>query len=138
MAGQRGLRPLETLSPERGIVSITHTIDIPKRRRELKKIYTLVVALMLGVATVQGALAQPPGGFGRGFGRGMMGGGGMRLLTIPEVQKELKLKPDQVEKAKAAAGKPLDASDAAALGLVTESFDEVDWADEVQIGRAHV
>lgn len=68
----------------------------------MKRIYTVIVALMLGVATVQGALAQPPGGFGRGFGRGMMGGGGgLRLLGIPEVQKELKLNPGQIEKAKA-------------------------------------
>ena len=28
---------------------------------------------------------------------------------------------------------PIDAADAARLGLVTESFDEVDWADEVRI-----
>ena len=41
--------------------------------------------------------------------------------------------PDSVSKAKAAIGKPLDASDAEALGLVTESFDEVDWDDEVRI-----
>ena len=41
--------------------------------------------------------------------------------------------PDSVSKAKAAIGKPLDESDAEALGLVTESFDEVDWDDEVRI-----
>jgi benzoyl-CoA-dihydrodiol lyase len=41
--------------------------------------------------------------------------------------------PGSVEKAKAEAGKPLDASDAARLGLVTESLDEVDWADDVRI-----
>ena len=41
--------------------------------------------------------------------------------------------PDSVEKAKAVAGKPLDGTDADRLGLVTESFDEVDWEDEVRI-----
>ncbi len=41
--------------------------------------------------------------------------------------------PDSVGKAKATVGKPIDASDADALGLVTEAFDEVDWADEVRI-----
>ena len=41
--------------------------------------------------------------------------------------------PDGVEKAKAAAGKALDASEASALGLVTEAFDEVDWEDEIRI-----
>ncbi len=41
--------------------------------------------------------------------------------------------PDSIAKAKAAAGKALDASDAASLGLVTESFDEIDYADEVRI-----
>lgn len=41
--------------------------------------------------------------------------------------------PDSVERAKMQAGKALDGSDAASLGLVTESFDEVDWADEVRI-----
>lgn len=41
--------------------------------------------------------------------------------------------PDSVERAKMQAGKALGGSDAASLGLVTESFDEVDWADEVRI-----
>ncbi len=41
--------------------------------------------------------------------------------------------PDSVVKAKEAVGKPLDGSDAAALGLVTEAFDEIDYADEVRI-----
>ncbi|MFM9941335.1 MAG: 2,3-epoxybenzoyl-CoA dihydrolase [Hyphomicrobiaceae bacterium] len=41
--------------------------------------------------------------------------------------------PDSVEKAKLAAGKSLDASDAESLGLVTASFDEIDYADEVRI-----
>ena len=41
--------------------------------------------------------------------------------------------PDSLTNAEAAIAKPLDASDAARLGLVTESFDEVDWADEVRI-----
>jgi benzoyl-CoA-dihydrodiol lyase len=41
--------------------------------------------------------------------------------------------PESVTAAKASIGKLLDATDAADLGLVTESFDEVDWADEVRI-----
>jgi benzoyl-CoA-dihydrodiol lyase len=41
--------------------------------------------------------------------------------------------PESVAKAAAAVGKPLDASDADRAGLVTESFDEVDWEDEVRI-----
>lgn len=68
----------------------------------MKRIYTIIVALMLGVATVQGVMAQPPGGFGgRGFGRGFGGGGGLGLLAIPDVQKELKLNQAQIDKAKA-------------------------------------
>ena len=41
--------------------------------------------------------------------------------------------PDSVEKAKAQIGTPIDASDADTMGLVTESFDQVDWDDEVRI-----
>lgn len=40
---------------------------------------------------------------------------------------------DSVAKAKARTGDLIDASDAATLGLVTESFDEIDWDDEVRI-----
>jgi len=53
-------------------------------------------------ALATAAIAQPPGGFGGGFGRGGgMFGGGISLLADPLVQKELKLTPEQVEKAKA-------------------------------------
>ncbi len=41
--------------------------------------------------------------------------------------------PESVGKAQATVGTPIDASDADTLGLVTESFDEVDWEDEVRI-----
>jgi benzoyl-CoA-dihydrodiol lyase len=41
--------------------------------------------------------------------------------------------PESVAKAQAAIGKVLDATDASDLGLVTESYDEVDWGDEVRI-----
>jgi benzoyl-CoA-dihydrodiol lyase len=41
--------------------------------------------------------------------------------------------PDSVAKAKESAGRPLDGTDAARLGLVTEAFDEIDYADEVRI-----
>jgi benzoyl-CoA-dihydrodiol lyase len=41
--------------------------------------------------------------------------------------------PESVANAQAAIGKVLDATDANDLGLVTESYDEVDYADEVRI-----
>ena len=41
--------------------------------------------------------------------------------------------PESIGKAKEVIGKPLDGTDADRLGLVTESFDEVDWDDEVRI-----
>jgi benzoyl-CoA-dihydrodiol lyase len=41
--------------------------------------------------------------------------------------------PDSVGKAKARAGKPLDAEDCDALGLVTSAPDHIDWEDEVRI-----
>jgi benzoyl-CoA-dihydrodiol lyase len=41
--------------------------------------------------------------------------------------------PESVAKAQAAIGKVLDATDASDFGLVTESYDEVDYADEVRI-----
>jgi benzoyl-CoA-dihydrodiol lyase len=41
--------------------------------------------------------------------------------------------PGKVAEAEAAAGEPLDAERANALGLVTFVFDEVDWEDEVRI-----
>jgi hypothetical protein len=48
------------------------------------------------IACSLSALAQ---GGGRGQGRmGMMGGGGLQMLAIPEVQQELKMTPDQVSK----------------------------------------
>jgi benzoyl-CoA-dihydrodiol lyase len=61
------------------------------------------------------------------FGRYPMSNGLTRLQT------RFLGEPDSVDQAKAAIGKPLDGSDAADLGLVTEAFDEVDWADEVRI-----
>ncbi len=41
--------------------------------------------------------------------------------------------PESVGKAKALLGQPLDGTDADRAGLVTESFDEIDWDDEVRI-----
>ena len=66
----------------------------------MKRISLLALTLLLCFGGVQVALAQPPGG---GFGRmmGGMGGGGLMLLGMPEVQKELKMTPAQTEKAKA-------------------------------------
>ena len=40
---------------------------------------------------------------------------------------------DQLEAALAAAGKPLQAADAAALGLVTATPDDLDWDDEIRL-----
>ncbi|MGZ5066308.1 MAG: 2,3-epoxybenzoyl-CoA dihydrolase [Usitatibacter sp.] len=39
----------------------------------------------------------------------------------------------QLEAARAAIGRPLDAKEAAALGLVTSTPDDIDWADEIRI-----
>ena len=61
------------------------------------------------------------------FGRYPMSNGITRLQT------RFLGEPETIEKAKAKIGKPLDGTDADRLGLVTESFDEVDWADEVRI-----
>ena len=61
------------------------------------------------------------------FGRYPMSNGITRLET------RFLGEPESVEKAKAQLGKPIDPSDAATLGLVTESFDEIDYADEVRI-----
>lgn len=60
---------------------------------------TIGVALTLAAAPIlaQGPGGRGPGGFpGRGPGGPMMGGG-LRMLAIPEVQKELKLDPAQVD-----------------------------------------
>ncbi len=61
------------------------------------------------------------------FGRYPMSNGISRLET--RFLGEL----GSMDRAKAAMGTPLDATDAESLGLVTESFDEVDWDDEVRI-----
>ena len=61
------------------------------------------------------------------FGRYRMSNGLTRLET------RFLGEPDSVAKAREQAGRELDGSDAAAFGLVTESFDEVDYADEVRI-----
>jgi benzoyl-CoA-dihydrodiol lyase len=41
--------------------------------------------------------------------------------------------PESVDKARELIGKPLDGTDSDRAGLVTESFDEIDWEDEVRI-----
>jgi benzoyl-CoA-dihydrodiol lyase len=61
------------------------------------------------------------------FGRYPMSNGITRLET------RFLGEPDSVGKAQATIGTPIDASDADTLGLVTESFDTVDWDDEVRI-----
>lgn len=61
------------------------------------------------------------------FGRYPMSNGISRLET------RFLGEPGSMDRAKAAIGTPLDATDAESLGLVTESFDEVDWDDEVRI-----
>ena len=52
---------------------------------------------------------------------------------ITRLQTRFLGEPESIEKARARIGEPLDGSDADSLGLVTESFDEVDWEDEVRI-----
>ncbi|MDX2156351.1 MAG: 2,3-epoxybenzoyl-CoA dihydrolase [Hyphomicrobiaceae bacterium] len=61
------------------------------------------------------------------FGRYPMSNGITRLET------RFLGEPTSVDRAMAAIDRPLDASDADSLGLVTESLDEVDWQDEVRI-----
>ncbi len=61
------------------------------------------------------------------FGRYPMSNGITRLET------RFLGEPESVGKAKAAIGRELDGTDAAALGLVFEAFDEIDYADEVRI-----
>ena len=61
------------------------------------------------------------------FGRYPMSNG------IPRPETRFLGEPESVGKAQAAIGKPLDGTDADRFGLVTESFDEVDWDDEVRI-----
>jgi benzoyl-CoA-dihydrodiol lyase len=39
----------------------------------------------------------------------------------------------EIDAARAAIGRPLDADEAVALGLVTMAPDDIDWADEVRI-----
>ena len=52
---------------------------------------------------------------------------------ITRLQTRFLGEPESVAKAKASIGQILDPSDAATLGLVTESFDEIDYADEIRI-----
>jgi benzoyl-CoA-dihydrodiol lyase len=61
------------------------------------------------------------------FGRYPMSNGLTRLET------RFLGEPESVGKAEATLGEVLDATDADRLGLVTESFDEIDYADEVRI-----
>ena len=61
------------------------------------------------------------------FGQYPMSNGITRLAT------RFLGEPETIDKAKAVIGQPLDGTDADRLGLVTESFDEVDWDDEVRI-----
>ncbi len=41
--------------------------------------------------------------------------------------------PDSLERVEKAVGKPVLAEEAEALGLVTASYDEVDWDDEIRL-----
>ena len=59
---------------------------------------TLLVFSAGVVANVQGAPGGGQGGGRRGGGMGRGGGGGLQLLRIPEVQRELKMTPEQIAK----------------------------------------
>ena len=61
------------------------------------------------------------------FGAYAMGNGLTRLAT------RFLGEPDSVERAGARIGAALDAEEAEALGLVTASYDEVDWDDEIRL-----
>jgi hypothetical protein len=57
---------------------------------------TVLSVITAGAANAQGG--GPGGGGRRGGMFGMMGRGGLGMLRIPEVQKELKMTPDQIAK----------------------------------------
>ncbi|HYM72973.1 MAG TPA: 2,3-epoxybenzoyl-CoA dihydrolase [Stellaceae bacterium] len=63
----------------------------------------------------------------RNFGSFPMGNGFSRLAT------RFLGEPDSLERAQKAIYEPLPAEDAEALGLVTATYDEVDWDDEVRL-----
>ena len=62
----------------------------------MKRSFSMMSVLALCVVLSPFASAQ-----GRGGGRGFMGGGGLMLLNIPEVQTELKMTPEQIGKIQA-------------------------------------
>ncbi|MBA9002681.1 2,3-epoxybenzoyl-CoA dihydrolase [Thermomonospora cellulosilytica] len=64
---------------------------------------------------------------GANFGPYPMGNGLTRL------QSRFYGEPGQVERLRELTGRPLQAAEAAELGLVTFAFDDIDWADEVRI-----
>jgi benzoyl-CoA-dihydrodiol lyase len=61
------------------------------------------------------------------FGAYVMGNGLSRLAT------RFLGEPESLERAEKAIGEPLFADDAEALGLVTATYDEVDWEEEVRL-----
>ncbi len=61
------------------------------------------------------------------FGGYPMGNGLSRLET------RFLGEPESVTKARAAVGRPLEAEAAAVLGLVTFTYDQIDWTDEIRI-----
>jgi len=63
----------------------------------MRRCFTLIAALTLVAASV--GLASAQGGRGRGFGQLL--GGGLQLLTIAEVQQELKMTQPQIDKVQA-------------------------------------
>jgi benzoyl-CoA-dihydrodiol lyase len=88
------------------------------------------------------SLPSPAGGLGRGgdnkppaslmlagvnFGAYPMSNGLSRLAS------RFLADPADLDRAKAEAEKPLDAEQAAALGLVTFALDDIDWDDEVRV-----
>ena len=64
---------------------------------------------------------------------------GMNLGPLPAANGLSRLenrfldRPDELEAASARLGEPLEAAEADALGLVTFTYDDIDWADEVRL-----
>ena len=64
---------------------------------------------------------------------GLLGGVAASALPVGAVFAQSNEEAAPLEAARSAAGKPLDADAALALGLVTAAPDDIDWDDEIRI-----